>query len=169
MGFSRQEYWTGLPFPSPGDLPDPGIKPRSPSLQADSLLPESPGKPQLSLTCPGALFFHAHHQRNCLTEPYNCWSTLERHGCTRRLPLDSQTTSLQRARVREGFLHAAGCRAALPVVCVPRGQFCHLTVIPDSVSFLLFPACWNCTWMCMEFCLLLLSLWLITKWFLFNR
>ena len=128
MGFSRQEYWTGLPFPSPGDLPDPGIKPRSPSLQADSLLPESPGKPQLSLTCPGALFFHAHHQRNCLTEPYNCWSTLERHGCTRRLPLDSQTTSLQRARVREGFLHAAGCRAALPVVCVPRGQFCHLTV-----------------------------------------
>ena len=37
MGFSRQEYWTGLPFPSPGDLPDPGIEPRSPALQADSL------------------------------------------------------------------------------------------------------------------------------------
>ena len=37
MGFSRQEYWTSLPFPSPGDLPDPGIKPRSPALQADSL------------------------------------------------------------------------------------------------------------------------------------
>ena len=35
MGFSRQEYWSGLPFPSPGDLPDPGIKPRSPALQAD--------------------------------------------------------------------------------------------------------------------------------------
>ena len=34
-GFSRQEYWSGLPFPSPGDLPDPGIKPRSPALQAD--------------------------------------------------------------------------------------------------------------------------------------
>ena len=40
MGFSRQEYWSGLPFPSPGDLPDPGIKPRSPALQADSLLTE---------------------------------------------------------------------------------------------------------------------------------
>ena len=35
MGFSRQEYWSGLPFPSPGDLPDPGIEPRSPALQVD--------------------------------------------------------------------------------------------------------------------------------------
>ena len=35
MGFSRQEYWSGLPFPSPGDIPDPGIEPRSPVLQAD--------------------------------------------------------------------------------------------------------------------------------------
>jgi len=40
MGFSRQEYWSGLPFPSPGDLPDPGIKPRSPALQADTLTSE---------------------------------------------------------------------------------------------------------------------------------
>ena len=38
MGFSRQEDWSGLPFPSPGDLPDPGIEPRSPALQVDSLL-----------------------------------------------------------------------------------------------------------------------------------
>ena len=43
MGFSRPEYWSGLPFPSPGDLPDPGIKPRSPALQADSLQSEPPG------------------------------------------------------------------------------------------------------------------------------
>ena len=40
MGFSRQEYWSGLPCPSPGDLPDPGIEPRSPALEADSLLTE---------------------------------------------------------------------------------------------------------------------------------
>ena len=46
-GISRQEYWRGLPFPSPGDLPDPGIEPRSPSLQTDSLPSESPGKPIL--------------------------------------------------------------------------------------------------------------------------
>ena len=45
MEFSRQEYWSGLPFPSPGDLPDPGIEPRSPTLQADSLPSEPPGKP----------------------------------------------------------------------------------------------------------------------------
>ena len=42
MEFSRQEYWKGLPFPSPGDLPDPGIKPRPPALQADSLASEPP-------------------------------------------------------------------------------------------------------------------------------
>ena len=47
MGFSRQEYWSGLPFPSPGDLPDPGIKPRSPALQADALTSEPLGKPFL--------------------------------------------------------------------------------------------------------------------------
>ena len=45
MGFSRQEYWSGLPFPSPGDLPNPGIESRSPTLQADTLTSEPPGKP----------------------------------------------------------------------------------------------------------------------------
>ena len=45
MGFSRQEYWSGLPFPSPGYLPDPGIEPRSPALRADTLTSEPPGKP----------------------------------------------------------------------------------------------------------------------------
>ena len=44
MGFSRQECWSGLPFPSPGDLPNPGIKPGSPALQADALPSEPPGK-----------------------------------------------------------------------------------------------------------------------------
>ena len=44
MEFSRQEYWSGLPFPSLGDVPDLGIEPRSPALRADSLLSEPPGK-----------------------------------------------------------------------------------------------------------------------------
>ena len=44
MGFPRQEYWSGLLFPSPGDLPDPGIEPGSPTLQADALTSEPPGK-----------------------------------------------------------------------------------------------------------------------------
>ena len=50
MGFSRQEYWSGLPCPPPGDFPDPGIKPRSPALQADSLpLSHQGGPPTFSL------------------------------------------------------------------------------------------------------------------------
>ena len=45
MEFSRQEYWSGFPFPSPGYLPDPGIEPGSPTLEADALTSEPPGKP----------------------------------------------------------------------------------------------------------------------------
>ena len=45
MEFSRKKYWSGLPFHSPGDLPNPGIKPQSPTLQADALPSEPPGKP----------------------------------------------------------------------------------------------------------------------------
>ena len=44
MGFSRQDYWSGLPLPSPGDLPEPGVEPGSPALQTDSLPSEPPGK-----------------------------------------------------------------------------------------------------------------------------
>ena len=50
MGFSRQEYWSGQPFPSPGDLPNPGIKPWSPALQTDALPSEPLEKPQQLLT-----------------------------------------------------------------------------------------------------------------------
>ena len=53
MEFSRQEYWSGVPFPSPGDLPDPGNEPGSPTLQADSSLTKPPEKhaqiPQFSI------------------------------------------------------------------------------------------------------------------------
>ena len=52
MGFSRQEYWSGLPFPSPGDLPDPGIEPRSLTLEADTLTSEPPGKTTLIAAVP---------------------------------------------------------------------------------------------------------------------
>ena len=50
MGFSRQEYWSGLPFPSPGDLPNPGTEPGSPALEADALTSEPPGKLPYSST-----------------------------------------------------------------------------------------------------------------------
>ena len=61
MGFSRQDSWSGSPFPSSGDLPDPGMEPRSPTLQADSLPPELPGKPRflsvITETRPGSIRF----------------------------------------------------------------------------------------------------------------
>ena len=47
MGFSRQEHWRGLPCPPPGDLPDPGIEPGSPALQAGPLPSEGPGEPRV--------------------------------------------------------------------------------------------------------------------------
>ena len=54
MGFPRQEYWSGLPFPSPGDLPDPEIEPVSSALEVDSLTAELPGN-----NCPGTLLIGA--------------------------------------------------------------------------------------------------------------
>ena len=66
MEFPKQEYWSGLPFPSPGDLPDPGIKPGSPALQAYSLPSEPPGSFQMwagngagkerMMACPGVFY-----------------------------------------------------------------------------------------------------------------
>ena len=60
--FSRQEYWSGLPFPSPGDLPDPGIEPRFPVLQADALLSELPGKLDISPGNPSILSCNTYYQ-----------------------------------------------------------------------------------------------------------
>ena len=65
MEFSRQEYWSGLPFPSPGDLPNPGIELRSPALQRDPLLTEPPGKPS---------------QMCCNEEVTNSYITVISHG-----------------------------------------------------------------------------------------
>ena len=66
MEFFRQEYWSGKPFPSPGDLPNPGTEPSAPALQADSLPSEPPGKPKVYSSSPkffssfswGLLIFH---------------------------------------------------------------------------------------------------------------
>ena len=49
MGLSRQAHWSGLPFPSPGDLPDPGIKPKSPALAGGFFTTEPPGKPRIDV------------------------------------------------------------------------------------------------------------------------
>ena len=87
MGFPRQKYWSGLPCPSPGDLPDPVIKPGSPALQADSLPPEPPGKPSrtlfqliLGITWEAGAFHisHQHTRRVSLCEcKWHGWSAVE--------------------------------------------------------------------------------------------
>ena len=59
MVFSTQEYWSGLPFPFPGDLSYPGIEPGSPAFQADSLLSEPPGKPREKIVCFSSELFKA--------------------------------------------------------------------------------------------------------------
>ena len=75
VGFSRQAYWSGLPFPSPGDLPNPGIEPRSPTLQAHALPSEPPGKTGSVIGCKSAgtrfliLVFFVVHFRALLRSP----------------------------------------------------------------------------------------------------
>ena len=66
MGFSRQEYWSGLPFPSPGDLPNPGMEPLSTALQADSLLFEPLGKP-MPIYTPLLMIYETAHFSTPLT------------------------------------------------------------------------------------------------------
>ena len=66
MGFSRQEYWSGLPFPSPGDLPNPGIEPGSPALQADALPSEPLGKKETGVQ---SLVWEIHWRREWLPTP----------------------------------------------------------------------------------------------------
>ena len=73
MEFSRPEYWSGRPFPSPGDLPNPEIKPTSPALQADSLPAEPPGKPKAGRAM-SVLITSIPQYLAWLPEPLsNCW------------------------------------------------------------------------------------------------
>ena len=68
MGFPRQEYWSGLPFASPGDLPDPGIKPTSPALQTDALPSEPPGKPTLHIESTFSVALNIFKLKHYITE-----------------------------------------------------------------------------------------------------
>ena len=100
MGFSRQEYWSGLPFSSTSDLPDPWIQPRSPALQADSLPSEPPGKPVLNrsqslFSLPNFLLLlslHKHltplnlHALSCLPNPSPSGDQASLSTCPTDLP-----------------------------------------------------------------------------------
>ena len=70
MGFSRQEYWSGVPVPSPGDLTDPGIKPGSPALLAESLPSEPPGSPAEAWLVHSVILVSGTQQRDSVTHKY---------------------------------------------------------------------------------------------------
>ena len=70
MGFSRQEYWSGLPFPSPGDLPNPGIEPRSPALQTDAL-PSDPRSLVFPILLFSSIFLHRSLRKAFLSPCYS--------------------------------------------------------------------------------------------------
>ena len=103
MGFPRQEYWSGLSFPSPGDLPDSGIKPCCPAFQADSLLSEPPEKLR-------------HIYRRGTEE--GCWAVLQNTegsiSKAQRLPASSPCTRHQTQNARSLFLPDPG--ACTPAV-----------------------------------------------------
>ena len=90
MEFSRQEYWSGLPFPSPGDLPDPGIEPGSLALQANALPSEPPGK----LFSYGLLFF----KMVLILAPKQTYRSMGQNRKPRKKPTHSWPTNLQQAR-----------------------------------------------------------------------
>ena len=87
MGYSRQGYWSGLPFSSPGNLPDLGIERTSPALQADSLLTEPPGKPWL---------LSLNHLKFCFVSIHTGQVISSITGATPLLPLHQNPRVLQR-------------------------------------------------------------------------
>ena len=107
MGFSRQEYWSGLPLHSPGDLPDPGIKPSSSALQADALPSEPPGKPQLRTP-----FISPETFQPCAYRPTSLFPVFT---------LGSNNSNAVLPQERLNVL----CKCLLPL-CFP--PYCHLSV-----------------------------------------
>ena len=119
--FSGQEYWSGLPFPSPGDLPDPEIKSGPPALQADSLPSEPPGKPKFML---GMLlktlwisWFNPHHNSRVCTGDIVMWvMEMLRRGATRLLAEGGWT--LQPPILEEwGPAHPRHCPQISVLIC----------------------------------------------------
>ena len=82
MGFFRQEYWSGLPFPSPGDLPDPGMEPGSTALQSDSTLSEPSGKPRSAIHTQVYMYRSAIH----ISLFFGCPPHLGQHRTLSRVP-----------------------------------------------------------------------------------
>ena len=106
MGFSRQKYWNGLPCCPPGDLPNPWIEPRSPTLQVDSLLSEPPGVPKNTGVGNQSLL-----QGNFPTQGWN-WGLLHCRQILYQLRYQEANRDLENSvkatrRIKQGFVHLA--------------------------------------------------------------
>ena len=105
MEFSRQEYWSGLPFPSPGDLPDPGIKPGSPALQADSLPSEPQGFPSeldsFSLCLCQVMPVFAEASGPCLFPVFQSQEKQSRAGISKARPWELAVSEVEGVLPRE--------------------------------------------------------------------
>ena len=119
MGFSGKEYWSGLPFSSPGDPPNPGIKPGSPGLQADSLPSEPPGKQPLNK-------FHPIKSIFVNSEPQEMWTEDGKWQLSFLSPFNSRTLRLQESANQTW---ASGCATQ---ILTPGGSQHYTT----SFSFL---------------------------------
>ena len=101
MGFSRQEYWSGLPFASPGDHPNPGMEPGSPALQADSLPSEPPGRPPKEPGCLVEVLLGFEPMISCLLD--RCFNQLSLGAAhiVQVGPNSNDTCSCKRMRSRQ--------------------------------------------------------------------
>ena len=107
MGFSRQEYWSGLPFPSPGDLPDPGIEPRSPTLQADALTSAPPGK-------------YSEYGLSSQTVVGSCY--LERAVSITTTVIDMSGPFFHLIAKTHTLIHMSGCSKRMLLLCIILGS-----------------------------------------------
>ena len=115
MGFSRQEYWSGLPCPLPGGLPNPGIKPRSPTLQADSLLTEPPGK-QMSYTVCIYLWKKISSSEDCYEWP--CVWYIPQHQEASFITNTIEMALLAECPTCSSIPSSLGCNAPWPFISV---------------------------------------------------
>ena len=147
MGFFRQEYWSRLPFPSPGNLPDPGIEPESPALQADSLPFSHQGNPVIYIYT--HTYVHAHIQKYTHSHIWtyliltltleNLSLLLRRRNCsTERLRKLPQVTEPESSK-RNWDLNQAGCCWSPALTTIPP----CLSVLPKAshVLLILFKCC----------------------------
>ena len=143
MEFSRQEYWSGLPFPSPGDLPDPGIQPRSPTSQVDSLPFEPSGKP------PHNSIYLSSVQFSCSVMSDSCNPMTAVCHASLSITNSQSLLELMSIELVMPFSHLILC---CPLLLLP-SVFPSIRVFSNmSVPCIRWPKYWNFSWCLLNIC-----------------